>query len=210
MNAGLFHAALVDLVARRKTGFVVDADRYTQVWNQPVFAYDMSYLPIAKSNGQIEASGVPVKLENVQNDPYAAFRASKANSIVQVRTKVIYAAEKGPLPMYKADGSDEIQDEMTVDYTLEIDAAGKIVGGEWGLLPNTPGVKPLRTANSSAPVAPDFIWNYPDNSQPEGALVDYKILKKLHKCALSTSQTGLFDLTPYVAEPVPYVECVLD
>jgi hypothetical protein len=210
MNAGLFHAALIDLVGRRKTGFVVDADRYTQVWNQPVHAYEMTYLPIAKSNGTVEAGGVPVAVQDVKDDPYAAFRADKTNTLVQVRTKVIYAAEKGPLATYNPNGSDEIEEEMVADYTLEIGKDGKIIGGEWGLLPSTPNVKPLKASNSSAPVAPDFIWNYPDNATAEGPLVDYKIIKKIHKCSISASQTGLFDLTPFVPQPLSYFECVLD
>jgi hypothetical protein len=210
MNAGLFHAALVDLIGRRKTGFVVDADRYTQVWNQPVFAYEMTYLPITRVNGSVEKAGVPVPVEEVKDDPYAQFRADRTNSIVQVRTKVIYAAEKGPLVVYNPDGSDEITEEMLVDYTLEIGKNGKITGGEWGLLPSTTGVRPLRASNSSAPVAPDFIWNYPDNATAEGPMVDYKIIKKIHKCSLSASQTGLFDLSPYVPQPLSYFECVLD
>ena len=210
MNPGLFHAALVDLVARRKSGFVVDADRYTQVWNQPVYAYEMTYLPILKMDGSSSAPGVPVAVAEVKNDPYAQFRAEKTSKIVQVRTKVIYASENGPFARYKADGSQETHEELVSDYTLEISAKGKILGGEWGLIPGTPGVKPLRASNSSAPVAPDFIWNYPENSKPEGETINYKTLKKIHDCSLRQESTGKFDLTPHVKEALPYVECPLD
>lgn len=210
MNAGLFHAALVDLVARRKTGFVVDADRYTQVWNQPVFAYEMTYLPIRKKDGTTAAAGTPVPAADVMNDPYAAFRSDSSSQIVHVRTKMIYGSENGPLAQYAADGSQETHEELVVDYTLEINRQGKIVGGEWGLLPDTPDVRPLKASNASTPTAPDFIWNYPDNAQPEGELVDLKIVRKIHDCSLKSTPTGRFNLTPYVREPLAYVDCSLD
>lgn len=209
MNAGLFHAALVDLVARKKTGFVVDADRYTQVWNQPVYAYEMTYLPILKRDGSVAAAGTPVALSDVKNDPFSAYRSEKTSSLVQVRTKVIYAAENGPFATYSSEPQKETREEMVVDYTLEISKSGKIVGGEWGLLPESPGVKPMRASNSSAPVAPDFIWNYPENTRPTGELIDDKTLQKIHECSIKGSPSANFDLAPFVKEQLPYVECPL-
>ncbi|MFZ9520721.1 MAG: hypothetical protein ACO3A4_09605 [Silvanigrellaceae bacterium] len=210
MNAGLFHAALVDLVGRRKSGFVVDADRYTQVWNQPVYAYEMTYLPILKTDGSTAPAGTPVDVKDVLNDPFAEFRAEKTSAIVQVRAKVIYASENGPFAKYDSSGAQETHEELVADYTIEINNKGKIIGGEWGLLPGTPGVKPLKASNSTAAVAPDFIWNYPENAKPEGELVDYATLKKIHGCSLKTSSSGQFDLSPFVEKPLPYVECSLD
>jgi hypothetical protein len=210
MNPGLFHAALVDLVGRRKLGFVVDADRYTQVWNQPVFGYELTYLPILKKDGSTAAAGVSVALSDVKDDPYSAFRADKAVKIVQVRAKVLFGSENGPFATYGADGSKETHEEMTVDYTIELSSGGQIVGGEWGLLPGTPGIKPLRASNSSAPVAPDFIWNYPENSLPTGELMDYKLIKKIHDCSVQQKTTSTFDLKPYSNDAITYVECKLD
>lgn len=210
MNPGLFHAALVDLVGRRKLGFVVDADRYTQVWNQPVYAYEMTYLPIQKRDGTVAAAGEPVAVEDVKNDIYAEFRAEKTNRLVQVRTKVVYAAENGPFAFYSPTGEQEHREEMISDYTLEISKKGKIVGGEWGLLPGTPGVKPLRASNASAPAAPDFIWNYPENSTPNSDVLDYRVVKKIHACSISNTPSAKFDLSPYVRAPLSYTECVID
>ncbi len=210
MNPGLFHAALVDLIARRKIGFVVDADRYTQVWNQPVFAYEMTYLPIQKRDGSTADPGEPVSVSDVKDDIYAEFRAEKTNRIVQVRTKVVYAAENGPFALYNPNGEQEHREEMVSDYTLEISQKGKIVGGEWGLLPGTPGVKPLRAANASAPAAPDFIWNYPEKSEPTGDLLDYRVVKKIHECSLANTPAAKFDMSPYLSTSLPYTECVID
>jgi len=210
MNPGLFHAALVDLIGRRKLGFVVDADRFTQVWNQPVFGYELTYLPVLKKNGSEASAGVPIQLAEVKDDPYAAFRSEKAEKIVQVRAKVIFGSENGPFASYGTDGSKETHEEMVVDYTIELSREGQIVGGEWGLLPGTPRVKALRASNSTAPVAPDFIWNYPENSQPLGELVDYEIVKKIHGCSTRSGATQSFDLRPHVEQPLTYVECKLD
>ncbi len=210
MNPGLFHAALVDLVARRKLGFVVDADRYTQVWNQPVYAYEMTYLPIQKRDGTVAAPGEPVLASDVKNDIYGEFRAEKTNRIVQVRTKVVYAAENGPFAFYSPNGEQEHREEMLSDYTLEISQKGKVVGGEWGLLPGTPGVKPLRASNASAPAAPDFIWNYPEKAVPNSDVLDYGVVKKIHECSLSPTTPSKFDLAPWVDSPLSYVECVID
>lgn len=210
MNPGLYHAALVDLVGRRKLGFVVDADRYTQVWNQPVFAYELTYLPIAKRDGTVASPGEPVALEDVKNDIYAEFRAEKTNRIVQVRSRVVYAAENGPFASYSPTGEQEHRQEVVSDYTLEITSKGKIIGGEWGLLPGTPGVKPLRESNSSAPAAPDFIWNYPEGASPNSDLMNYGIVKKIHDCSTSPAAVTRFDWAPWQGTPLSYSECALD
>ncbi len=48
LNAGAFFVQLVNQVASLQQGFVVDRDRSIQVWNQPVYSYQISNL---QSNG---------------------------------------------------------------------------------------------------------------------------------------------------------------
>lgn len=128
VNAGAFHVALANMIGLNDQGLVVEIDRYNDVWNQPV--------------GKYEA-------EIVKRTPV------RSGEIVQIKMRMTYGEELNLLT------EEELDDEggfmsmnpvtgtpqnttrtRTYEYTLELDQAGNVTGGEW--LSNT---------------RPDFIWS---------------------------------------------------
>lgn len=112
VNSGSFHVILVNQVGLLDRAFVAEVSRGSQVWNQPVYGFDSLKLG--------ETSDVY---------PGAAPGTVK---IVSVRTRLRYIREHGP--SWDAQPFDDhpgIGATMTLEYRLEIDAQGDIVGGEW-------------------------------------------------------------------------------
>lgn len=112
VNPGSLHIVLANQIGLLKQGFVADVYRDIQVWNQPIF-------------------GFTSRIVATSTDVYASAAPGTA-SIATVETTIRYILEKGPdwerLPV--AEYPDQVK-ERFLKYTLELDADGKIIGGEW-------------------------------------------------------------------------------
>lgn len=123
LNAGAFHIVISNMLGLRKEGFIADVDRFKQVWNQPVVAYKSKILAdnLGPSNGA----------------------ASSAVKEMKVATEFFYADESDHDTWEVAHGTrEQMISKKDYLYTLEIDAAGRIVGGSW-----------------DSEERPDFMWN---------------------------------------------------
>jgi hypothetical protein len=107
-NAGAFHVVLTNMLGLQKKGFIIDRDRSDQVWNQPVWHYEI----------QVEGKGEP--------SPGAAPGTVEE---VTVSSNVSYVMEVHPHWDALGDNSPSFTAEYR--YRLELDGSGKIIGGEW-------------------------------------------------------------------------------
>ena len=121
VNAGALHVVLTNMIGLQDKGFIADVDRFSDVWNQPVMGYEYEVLSMRAPTPQEARVG--------------------AANVAHVKMKMIYGDEVSLL--------DETEEEHFVsmdpitntpaqtfnsknyEYTLEIDAAGNIIGGEW-------------------------------------------------------------------------------
>lgn len=134
LNAGAFHIVISNMLGLRHEAFLVDIDRYKEVWNQPVAGYKSVIIA-----------------DNLKPSPNAAKNAVKE---IKVQTEFFYVNESENLTWEVAFGTKEqIIAKKDYVYTLEIDAAGKIVGGEW-----------------ESDERPDFLWNKVKADKIEGIL----------------------------------------
>jgi hypothetical protein len=205
-NPATFHAAITKLIAEKKTGFIIDMSRASQVWNQPAYAYESQYIPIRKKDNSISTGSELVSVNDV-NDPFLSYRAPGTAFLVQVKTVLKYAAENGPLLNYGE--SENLSTEAAYVYTLEFDKDEKLIGGEWGLLPiagaQNATVRKFREFIGGD--APDFLWRYPDNAIPTQGIFRYDIIKKIHTCSLAENgvSSRKFENLP----ELKVVECAL-
>jgi len=122
VNAGAFHVILANELGLDNAPFVADIARDQQVWNQPVFAYKSQILGDVPT---IYASAAP-----------------GTTRIVQVKTTMYYVDESSP--NWNAIPAANFPQEISTNdyqYTLELNASGEIIGGEW-----------------SEYDRPDFVW----------------------------------------------------
>ena len=106
-NAGTFHLVLANQIGIKREGFVADITRDLQVWNHPVYGYDMRIIS--------EMDGA---------SPGAAPGTVKE---VTVQTVMEFISEAG------AHWEPGVTNTPTRDYNyrLELNAEGQIIGGAW-------------------------------------------------------------------------------
>lgn len=94
-----------------------------------------------------------VHISQTRNDPYRRYRSRNTEWIVGVTMKLGYLIEAAPT----ASDTDQPQNDsvrwVKYDYDLEIDANGRLIGGEW--------------YDESHP---DFIWTPVDGAVPVSGL----------------------------------------
>lgn len=122
LNAGAFHIVLTNKLGLEKTSFIADVERGRQVWNHAVTKY----------------------VTTIVNHNLAAGTAAAKGTVrrVQVKTVMTFVLKITDNSWYPTNGTENHVDEVRhYEYTLELDQAGQILGGEW-----------------ISRARPDFIW----------------------------------------------------
>lgn len=111
LNAGSFHIVLANKVGMRNESFMVDIERYKEVWNHPVLSF------VSRVEGESEADE-----ESVPG----------TTKVLKVRTKVTYVDESELNSWEPARGTAN-QKTVTREYTyfLYLNLKNEIIGGKW-------------------------------------------------------------------------------
>lgn len=158
VNAGAFHVVIANMLGIHGRGFVADIDRYNDVWNQPITSYESSVVGEEAITAADTAAGVTRK--------------------IRVKTKMTYGEElKFYTPELAASGARNFVSKNPVtgtvhqefrhkpyEYILELDSAGKIVGGTW-----------------ISQTRPDFMWMFERSKTFKNSPVPLGGLGKIYK-----------------------------
>lgn len=150
INPATLHLVLDDYIATNDKGFVADITASAEVWNQPIIGYEMQY-----SNRR-----------PLSSDPEYKHYAKGTTELVDVDLRMDFLVESNPTkkvvrPLINA---------MNMDYTLELDKNGNIIGGEW---------------NSN--YHPDFLWRLA--SRPTGQSSSYVVYEDIKKILTDSEGT---------------------
>ncbi|EPZ33190.1 hypothetical protein O9G_001159 [Rozella allomycis CSF55] len=123
MNAATFHTLMANVVGINKKTFYFNKEMDSEVWNQPMAGFTVnSANKISKEDARKEFI---VRDESFSSEgPFTP----KAVDFVKVQSTVSYVKETNPRTLRK---TKLVVNNMTLDYILELDADGKIIGGEW-------------------------------------------------------------------------------
>lgn len=169
LNPALFHLALVKLVNPQEKGFILERDSFAEVWNTGIVAYDLEYHPIRTRDGRMVEAGIPVPVTDIA-DADATHRANSTHSLVDVSATV----------------RNTWGDSYTYRYSLELDAEGNLLGGEWGGLDEFESAE----ARDAARVGPDFLWRMKrDEIAFEKGLIEPALLDRLVECSQRDADT---------------------
>lgn len=105
VNAGAFHIILSNMIGIHSQSFVADLDRFGDVLNHPVKAYETKLLNTVEVSKEDTALGIVKKI------------------VVSTNMTVANTVEAG--------GPFDAELVKTYVYILELDSEGKVVGGEW-------------------------------------------------------------------------------
>jgi hypothetical protein len=120
-NPGSFHIVITNLIGIHSKGFVAEIDRYNDVWNQPVVAYQSRVL------GEDTASSDPGVARRIR----VALRMTYGEELkfpgAPAPAGWIHWVSKEPV----TGTPHQIFKHKDYEYFLELDASGNIIGGEW-------------------------------------------------------------------------------
>lgn len=134
-NPGAFHVILGNYLGLRKQAFAEDRTYDFEVWNQPLVEYEVTssrYLDAAGANEVLGETGP----DYLYNDDAVEF--------VEVEVTSHYITESHASTEPTTDNIDWYTRRDYYHYILELDAEGKIIGGEW--------------VGNSLYDHPDFLW----------------------------------------------------
>lgn len=137
VNAGAFHVVITNMIGIHGRGFVADVDRFNDVWNQPITSYDANIIS-EESISEIERSaGVARKLRVSMKMTYGEELKFYTAELAATGAKNFVSKEPVTGTVHQ-----EFR-HKPYEYYLEIDAAGKVIGGTW-----------------ISATRPDFLWMY--------------------------------------------------
>ncbi len=175
VNPAALHTTMIKTLKEDKVGFVIDRTQSGQVWNQPVHAADVNVKPTEKL------------AEVIKLYPGMAKRvAPGTESVAQVNVKLKWTYEpNSPAFAYTREYDESnATGPSNLQYILEFDQSGKLIGGEWGTFAET----------QPSSQVPDFIFGYKKGSMPLDSLAsgfDYNgIIGKIHACSLKDTADG--------------------
>lgn len=137
-NAGTYHVLLANYLGKMKQSFAEDRTYNYEVWNQPLRGYrvlEKRMVTADEANGLVGVTA--------QTDGGYVFN-HQARQFVYLRTAVTYIGESDSHTGYVGPNIDRYTHTDYYEYVLELNAAGKIIGGEW--------------VGSSKQAHPDFLW----------------------------------------------------
>ena len=141
-NAGTYHVLLANYLGLMRQAFAEDRTNSYEVWNQPLRSFKVTSKTEVSAEQANKLIGVTATDGGAPLTEYR-FNAQAAR-FVQVKAEVKYISESGPEDGYTAPRIDWYTRTDHYEYVLELDAAGRIIGGEW--------------VGSSKLNHPDFLW----------------------------------------------------
>jgi len=147
-NAGTWHLAVVNQIGKAQRSMVLDATFDYEVWNQPIYGYDYNYFNPKTKKTYKSLSYAKVAVGDFPEDKFKAYRAAGTTHIVGVAMNVKWTVETEPSHYSPDAPSRDAISGARYLYTLELDANGTIIGGEW-----------MQNAH------PDFLWTSPPGTK---------------------------------------------
>src|SRR5262249_5201331 len=130
-NPGTWHLSIVNQLGVAGRSLVIDATYDYEVWNQPMEGYKYRYF-----NPQImklvpTLTDATVTRDDSTRDRFKKSRSPDAASYVGVLMHARYMAEVDPTHHRNDRLSSDDVTTTIYKYDLELDATGRIIGGEW-------------------------------------------------------------------------------
>jgi hypothetical protein len=128
-NPGTWHLAIVNQLAASRRALLFDASFDHEVWNYPIYKYAYHYVKEGSDEKFTSWEDAAIPLSDA--DRARAPRAEGATMLVRVKMEISYSIPRDPAAYTEDDGTLDKKSDATYDYELELNADGKILGGEW-------------------------------------------------------------------------------
>ncbi len=147
-NPGTWHLAIVNQIGASRRSMVMDVTYDYEVWNQPVYAYEYRYFNPQNMQYAATLAAAKVSKAAFTADKFRQYRSNRTEAMVGIAMRVSYVVETSPTHRTTDDPSHDSIQKVDYYYDLELDNAGRIIGGEW-------------YTNKH----PDFLWTPPESAK---------------------------------------------
>jgi hypothetical protein len=141
-NAGTYHILLANYLGLMRQAFAEDRTNDYQVWNQPLRGYKVLSSREVSFDEANRLVGVTAATDGATLATYRFNRDAKR--FIEIKATVQYISESSAEDGHTGNTIDRYTRTDRYQYVLELDSAGKILGGEW--------------IGSSKRDHPDFLW----------------------------------------------------
>jgi hypothetical protein len=148
-NPGTWHMAVVNQLGVAGRSLVMDATYDYEVWNQPVAGYEYRYFNPQTMRLVPTLKDATVTRSAYTRDRFEKYRSPNAASYVGIVMRVRYMIETDPMHWSSDGPSFDNANTVTYKYDIELDAADRIIGGEW----------------FTGKTHPDFLWTPPPKAR---------------------------------------------
>ncbi|MFL5786376.1 MAG: hypothetical protein ACJ76H_17285 [Bacteriovoracaceae bacterium] len=156
VHPGVFHTTVVNVMGIEGRPIVLDHNAKLPIANQPVGGYELEYFnPKDGKTGPLSTSMISVS-DYGDKDLYKINRNPETAYIVGVAMNVKYIDWELPKKHESNTPADDTVVDYKFNYDLEINAAGKIVGGQWRVSRKGGTGLFKQTTNQ-----PDYFWLAP-------------------------------------------------
>jgi len=112
LNAGAFHIVMSNMLGLRGEGFVADIDRFKEVWNQPIVAFESEITSPRLAPSEFAAKNTVYEL--------------------RIKTKLFYVDESDENSWQSVFGTNQQKiSARQLQYRIELNREHKIIGGTW-------------------------------------------------------------------------------
>lgn len=186
-NPGSWHLSIVNQLGVAKRSMIMDASFDYQVWNQPLLGYTYTYFNPQTLKQTDVLKDATVSRAAFSSDIFKKYRSPAAASFVGIIMKTTYMGENGNAQEHEDTPENDAVIDVYYYYDLELDASGKIIGGEW-------------YTNAH----PDFLWTPPKGgravSRYENLLSgEWKSGQAMPESWRAAAKKASADLTPLAA-----------
>jgi hypothetical protein len=141
-NPGTWHLSIVNQLGAAGRSLVIDATYDYEVWNQPMAGYEYRYFNPQTMKLAKTLKDATVTRDNYTRDRFKTYRSHDAASYVGVIMHARYMVEVDPKHRRNDRPSSDEVNTTIYKYDVELDATGRIIGGEW----------------FTGKTHPDFLW----------------------------------------------------
>jgi hypothetical protein len=133
INPASLTMTLGNQIGLLKKNLIYDPDSNGEVWNQPVYGYQMSYYNVLNhTSGYIDSVKVPIGDLKDKTNAFLNFVLRKASSgtkyVIGVKLTVDFVFENTASHITQ---NPDRKDSRSYEFVLELDESGNILGGEW-------------------------------------------------------------------------------
>ena len=167
VNPGALHVIITNFLGTRQAPLIEDRTANFEVWNQPILGYEIT------KQAEVSRTAANTCVGQTMNKTKWSYNTA-AKKLYEVRMTVTYLSESGAEATPVGWMNNTSQDDY--HYILELNDAGKVIGGRYC------------TDSSNSHV--DFLWSPTGTNSPSNPSVDQTKVKQLIKMSVEPESGG--------------------